>query len=64
MTTTLSHLEDTVTQIAVELLLVEKEQRFKHLIMGNPEDKTSLRATMRPAVIRLSTGHPRPARCD
>jgi hypothetical protein len=56
MTTTLSHLEDTVTQIAVELLLVEKEQRFKHLIMGNPEDKTSLRATMHYVRALLSYG--------
>jgi hypothetical protein len=56
MTALLSHLEETITQIAVELLLVEKEHRFKHLIMGNPEDKTSVRMTMHYVRALLSYG--------
>lgn len=42
----LPNLEATVTQLVVELLLIEKEQRFPHLLMGDTEDKTATRATM------------------
>lgn len=56
MTATLAHLEETITQIAVELLLVEKEKRFKHLLMGSPDDKTSVRMTMHYVRALLSYG--------
>ncbi|MAS34819.1 MAG: hypothetical protein CL610_12485 [Anaerolineaceae bacterium] len=56
MSCALSHLEETVTQIAVELLLVEKEKRFSKLIMSDPEDKTGVRMTMHYVRALLSYG--------
>lgn len=52
----LPNLEQTITQIIVELLLVEKEKRFRWLIMGDLNDKTSVRLTMHYVRALLSYG--------
>ncbi len=52
----LADLEQTVTQVAVELLLIEKEKRFSRLIMGDPEDKNTVRTTMHYVRALLSYG--------
>jgi hypothetical protein len=55
-TACLPHLEETITQITVELLLAEKEKRFPHLILDNPHDKTCTRMTMHYVRALLSYG--------
>jgi hypothetical protein len=52
----LPNLEETITQIIIELLLIEKEKRFPQLIMGSPDDKTSVRTTMHYVRALLSYG--------
>jgi hypothetical protein len=52
----LPHLDETITQIIVELLLIEKERRFPALIMGSSADKTATRATMHYVRALLSYG--------
>ena len=52
----LPDLETTITQLIVELLLIEKERRFSDLILGNTEDKASVRMTMHYARALLDYG--------
>ena len=52
----LPDLEVTITQLIVELLLIEKERRFPQLILGNTEDKTSVRTTLHYARALLAYG--------
>jgi hypothetical protein len=52
----LPQLEETITQIAVELLLIEKEKRFPALLMGDPEDKTCVRMSKHYVRALLSYG--------
>ncbi len=52
----LPDLEATITQLIVELLLIEKENRFPDLILHNIDDKTSVRMTMHYARALLAYG--------
>ncbi|MBZ0300717.1 MAG: aminoglycoside phosphotransferase family protein [Anaerolineae bacterium] len=52
----LPDLEQTITQLIVEVLLVEKERRFPRLILGSTDDKTSVRMSMHYVRALLSYG--------
>lgn len=52
----LPDLEQTITEMVVELLLLEKEHRYPHLILADPENKTSVRITAHYVMALLSYG--------
>lgn len=52
----LADLERTIGEIAVELLLLDKERRYPHLILGDPENKTSVRISMHYVMALLAYG--------
>ena len=52
----LPHLEETITSIVVELLLIDKEKRFPHLFMEEPDHKDAARLTMHYVRALLSYG--------
>ncbi len=41
----LTDLEETISALIVELLLLEKEKRYPHLLFGDPEDDRTVRVT-------------------
>lgn len=56
LTHELPDLEQTITEIVVELLLLEKEHRYPNLLLADPENKTSVRISMHYIMALLSYG--------